>query len=215
MKKQWTRISLGLILILAGVGYAGSVLGFWRFDLFFDGWWTLFLIVPCLFSILDKGFEAGNLLGLAIGVMLLLSAQGFVRMQTIIRLSIPLIFVFICLGLLTGQGNMEGAPDICAIFGTENRRITNAITGGANLTAVFGTLTIDLRDAQLTTDIMVQTTAVFGSVNLLLPEGTPVRADGFSLFGSLHNHMSDQGEEGRPAVFVSGVNVFGGTEVKG
>ena len=26
MKKQWTRISLGLILILAGVGYAGSVL---------------------------------------------------------------------------------------------------------------------------------------------------------------------------------------------
>ena len=37
MKKQWTRISLGLILILAGVGYAGSVLGFWRFDLFFDG----------------------------------------------------------------------------------------------------------------------------------------------------------------------------------
>ncbi len=83
------------------------------------------------------------------------------------------------------------------------------------MTAVFGTLTIDLRDAQLTTDIMVQTTAVFGSVNLLLPEGTPVRADGFSLFGSLHNHMSDQGEEGRPAVFVSGVNVFGGTEVKG
>ena len=227
MKKQWTRISLGLILILAGVGYAGSVLGFWRFDLFFDGWWTLFLIVPCLFSILAKGFEAGNLLGLAIGVMLLLSAQGFVRMQTIIRLSIPLILVCIGLGLvirprynrnlpkLTGQGNMEGAPDICAIFGTENRRITNAITGGANLTAVFGTLTIDLRDAQLTTDIMVQTTAVFGSVNLLLPEGTPVRADGFSLFGSLHNHMSDQGEEGRPAVFVSGVNVFGGTEVKG
>ena len=227
MKKQWTRISLGLILILAGVGYAGSVLGFWRFDLFFDGWWTLFLIVPCLFSILDKGFEAGNLLGLAIGVMLLLSAQGFVRMQTIIRLSSPLILVCIGLGLvirprynrnlpkLTGQGNMEGAPDICAIFGTENRRITNAITGGANLTAVFGTLTIDLRDAQLTTDIMVQTTAVFGSVNLLLPEGTPVRADGFSLFGSLHNHMSDQGEEGRPAVFVSGVNVFGGTEVKG
>ena len=227
MKKQWTRISLGLILILAGVGYAGSVLGFWRFDLFFDGWWTLFLIVPCLFSILDKGFEAGNLLGLAIGVMLLLSAQGFVRMQTIIRLSIPLILVCIGLGLvirprynrnlpkLTGQGNMEGAPDIFAIFGTENRRITNAITGGANLTAVFGTLTIDLRDAQLTTDIMVQTTAVFGSVNLLLPEGTPVRADGFSLFGSLHNHMSDQGEEGRPAVFVSGVNVFGGTEVKG
>ena len=159
--------------------------------------------------------------------MLLLSAQGFVRMQTIIRLSIPLILVCIGLGLvirprynrnlpkLTGQGSMEGAPDICAIFGTENRRITNAITGGANLTAVFGTLTIDLRDAQLTTDIMVQTTAVFGSVNLLLPEGTPVRADGFSLFGSLHNHMSDQGEEGRPAVFVSGVNVFGGTEVKG
>ena len=175
MRKQWTRISLGLVLILAGVGYAGSVLGFWRFDLFFDGWWTLFLIVPCLFSILDKGFEAGNLLGLAVGVMLLLSAQGFISMRAMIRLSIPLILICIGLGLvirprynrtlpqLTGQGSMEGAPDICALFSTENRRIVNAITGGASLTAVFGTLTIDLRDAQLTTDIMVQTSAFFGS----------------------------------------------------
>lgn len=227
MRKQWTRICLGLILVLAGVGYAGSVLGFWRFDLFFDGWWTLFLIVPCLFSILDRGFEAGNVLGLAIGVALLLSAQGFIRIGTVIRLALPLTLVCIGLGLLIrprynrdlpkleGKGNMDNAPDICALFSTENRRITNQITGGANLTAVFGTLTIDLRDAQLTTDILVQTTTVFGSINLLLPQGTPVQAQGFSLFGGMHNHMSEQGEANRPAVFVSGTNVFGSTEVKG
>lgn len=227
MRKQWTRICLGLILVLAGVDYAGSVLGLWRFDLFFDGWWTLFLIVPCLFSILDRGFEAGNLLGLVIGVALLLSAQGFVSMRTFIHLALPLALICIGLGLLIrprygrdlpkieGNGNMENAPDICALFGTQNRRITNTITGGANLTAVFGSLTIDLRDAQLTTDILVQTTAVFGTVTLLLPQGTPVRTQGFSLFGGMQNHMPDQGRDDLPAVFVSGTNVFGSTEVKG
>ena len=116
---------------------------------------------------------------------------------------------------IEGNGNMENAPDICALFGTQNRRITNTITGGANLTAVFGSLTIDLRDAQLTTDILVQTTAVFGTVTLLLPQGTPVRTQGFSLFGGMQNHMPDQGRDDLPAVFVSGTNVFGSTEVKG
>lgn len=226
MRKQWTRILLGLILVLAGVGYAGNALGFWHFGLFFDGWWTLFIIVPCLLSIVDHGFEAGNVIGLGIGLMLFISAQGLIGWHTMMRLLFPLILICIGVGLIfrphrnpevahvVSTTNMDGAPEITAIFGTETRRIVNDITGGASLTAVFGTLTIDLRDANIQRDIVVQATAVFGTVNLLLPEGTPVKIDGFSLFGGVSNHMPSPGTEGRPVVYVSGTSVFGSTEVK-
>ena len=250
MRKQWTRILLGLILVLAGVGYAGNALGFWHFGLFFDGWWTLFIIVPCLLSIVDHGFEACNVIGLGIGLilrgystaifngfdmgasnipqgmMLFISAQGLIGWHTMMRLLFPLILICIGVGLIfrphrnpevahvVSTTNMDGAPEITAIFGTETRRIVNDITGGASLTAVFGTLTIDLRDANIQRDIVVQATAVFRTVNLLLPEGTPVKIDGFSLFGGVSNHMPSPGAEGRPVVYVSGTSVFGSTEVK-
>lgn len=226
MRKQWTRILLGLILVLAGVGYAGNALHLWHFGLFFDGWWTLFIIVPCLLSIVDHGFEAGNVAGLVLGLMLFISAQGLVSWHTMVRLLFPGILICIGVGLIfrphrnpevaqvVSSTNMDGAPEITAVFGTETRRIVNDITGGANLTAVFGNLTIDLRDAAILKDIVIQTTAVFGTVNLLLPEGTPVKVDGFSLFGGVSNHMPGGGVEGRPAVYVSGTSVFGSTEVK-
>ena len=66
MKQQWSRILLGVLLILAGLGYAGDVMGFWHFDLFFAGWWSLFIIIPCLFSIVENGFDTGNTLGLVL-----------------------------------------------------------------------------------------------------------------------------------------------------
>ena len=43
MRKQWTRTILGLLLVAAGLGFAGDVLDLWHFDLFFRGWWTLFI----------------------------------------------------------------------------------------------------------------------------------------------------------------------------
>ena len=30
MKQQWSRILLGVVLILAGLGYAGDVMDFWH-----------------------------------------------------------------------------------------------------------------------------------------------------------------------------------------
>jgi hypothetical protein len=37
----------GIVLVAAGVLFALKALGIANIDVFFDGWWTLFIIIPC------------------------------------------------------------------------------------------------------------------------------------------------------------------------
>ena len=92
--------------------------------------------------------------------------------------------------------------------------INNTITGGARLTAVFGSLTVDLRDAVIAQDIQLETTAVFGSVHLLLPENTLVYTKGVSLFGRTHNLMPSSLPDNSPKIYLDATNVFGSTHVQ-
>lgn len=64
--------------------------------IFFDGWWTLFLIVPAAVHLAKNGIQTGNLIVLAVGVFFLLDAQG-------INLSgylLPILFVVLGIGLI-------------------------------------------------------------------------------------------------------------------
>lgn len=86
----------GLALIIAGLGFGGDALGYWNFEVFFEGWWTLFIIVPCTVNIFEKGVHRGNLIGLGIGVILLLESW-IPRLDDLI---FPLILVLIGLALI-------------------------------------------------------------------------------------------------------------------
>ena len=44
--KQFRSIIWGIAIIALGVILGGNALGWFSIDIFFDGWWTLFIIVP-------------------------------------------------------------------------------------------------------------------------------------------------------------------------
>ena len=138
MRSRLSNILWGLFFVLIGIGFAGNAFNLWDFNLFFPGWWTLFIIIPCGISIIQNGFQTGSSIGLAIGVMLLLSRQGFFNMRLVGQLIVPVILIIIGLGIMfsntfqktsqnghfgpNGQGPQGGSY-------TEN---TNYTTGGAN-----------------------------------------------------------------------------------
>jgi len=70
-------ILFGVLFLCVGGGYLAEALGLVKdFTVFFDGWWTLFIIIPCLAALFTvKGDKTWYLIGLAVGVVLLLSAQ--------------------------------------------------------------------------------------------------------------------------------------------
>ncbi|MDD3129327.1 MAG: DUF5668 domain-containing protein [Candidatus Izemoplasmatales bacterium] len=66
------RKIFGFILILLGVFFLLNATGVIDVNIFFKGWWTLFLIVPALVSMSKQGVTTGNLILLVIGGLLLL-----------------------------------------------------------------------------------------------------------------------------------------------
>ena len=44
----------GLILIAIGLVFGLNALEITNIDIFFDGWWTLFIIVPCFIGLITE-----------------------------------------------------------------------------------------------------------------------------------------------------------------
>ena len=66
--KQTYKIVIGLALIAAGVLWILNILGVLAFEFSTKGWWTLFIIVPCLFGLANDRDKVGPCIGIGIGV---------------------------------------------------------------------------------------------------------------------------------------------------
>lgn len=75
--KNFRNVLWGIVLIIIGVIIGGNTLGIFNIDIFFDGWWTLFIMVPCFIGLFTERKKTGNLIGLLVGIALLAAAQGF------------------------------------------------------------------------------------------------------------------------------------------
>lgn len=67
---------IGTLFLIVGLLYAGSALDLFEFTIFFDGFWTLFIIVPCFYGLFKKGEnKTWCSVGLLLGICLLINAQ--------------------------------------------------------------------------------------------------------------------------------------------
>lgn len=70
--KKLNGILWGAALIALGVIWVLNSINVININLFFDGWWTLFIIVPCAIGLVTDRDKFGNLAGLCLGIILLL-----------------------------------------------------------------------------------------------------------------------------------------------
>lgn len=108
MKKRSAGTVWGMLMIVGGILLAGRILHWFEFELFFNGWWTLFLIIPSAVNFMTgQKDRSKSLKGLIVGVMLLMAAQGFIEYRMLFPL---LIAVFL---ILTGGRMMvSGGKDV-------------------------------------------------------------------------------------------------------
>ena len=65
--KNVSRITWGIVLVTVGALFALNALSITDIDVFFDGWWTLFIIVPCAIGLFTDYDKTGHLIGICIG----------------------------------------------------------------------------------------------------------------------------------------------------
>ena len=224
--KKVSNILWGLVLIAAGIVFTLNAMEITHIDIFFDGWWTLFIIVPCLIGLLHEKDKTGNLIGIGIGVLLLLSAQEILDFSVILKLIFPLIIIAVGLQMLfsglfrnkTGKimekiKDKGGNPRVaCATFTGCRLDCSGEVFDGAELNAIFGGVKCDLRGAVITEDCAIQVTAIFGGIDILVPQNVNVKVNPTCIFGGISNKT--KAIDGAPTLYISGICMFGGVDIK-
>lgn len=90
MINKSTRIVVGIVLVALGVIRFGNYMNIWSLPVFFNGWWTLIIIIPLLADIFSKGIKVMNFTGFAVGLLFLLSETNILNLRQAADLILPL-----------------------------------------------------------------------------------------------------------------------------
>ena len=93
--KNIGNVLWGIVLVLVGLIIGCNALGLTNINIFFDGWWTLFIIIPCFIGLIKDNEKTGSLIGILIGVLLLLACQDIINFDILWKLALPMILVII------------------------------------------------------------------------------------------------------------------------
>ena len=221
------NILWGIVLVIIGVIIGLNTIGITDIDIFFDGWWTLFIIVPCFIGLFTNKDKTGNIIGLLVGVILLLGMQNIIDFSLIWKLLLPSIIVIIGLSLIFKNTfnskinseikklNSKNTKDneYCATFSGQRIDFPNEEFKGATLNSVFGSITCDLREAKIKEDVVINASSVFGGIDIIVPDDVNIKIKSNSIFGGVDNKKKNS-EDKKHTIYVNASCLFGGVDIK-
>lgn len=227
--KKTSNILWGIVFVIIGLIIGGNVLGITNIDLFFDGWWTLFIIVPCFIGLFKEKEKTGNIIGLLIGIAFLLSCQGIIEFEMLFKLLFPSILVaigisMICKGTIEEKLGQEikkinesekEKDEHFVTFGGKNIQFAGEEFKGAELNAVFGGMDYDLRRASISKDTVINASGIFGGIDIYVPDNVKIKVKSTAIFGSVSNkkkHTEIVSEA--PTLYINAMCLFGGVDIK-
>ena len=218
------KVLWGIFFIVLGLIIGTNSLGITNIDIFFDGWWTLFIIVPSFIGLFDDEGKTGNIIGLIIGIALLLGTNNIISFELIGKLAVPFILVLIGVSIIfkeaikntvkekVEKANKDDLELITATFGGQ-KVIKDEEFKGANLDAVFGAVTLDLRQAKIEEEAVIKASAIFGGIEIFVPQDVKVKTKSTPIFGGVSN-KSISNKNGQKTIYIDAFCMFGGVDIK-
>ncbi|MBQ3306127.1 hypothetical protein IJH02_01680 [Candidatus Saccharibacteria bacterium] len=241
--KKTRGIIWGIAVLALGVIFGGNALGIWNIDIFFKGWWTLFLIVPSTIGLITEKEKLSNLMVLGVGICLLLAAQDVFSWETAGKTILALFLVVLGLGIIFKTifhnkfkkaikdevKKSEKAGDEprshLAIFSGENVSYDKEELKNVKLCAVFGGIELDLRNAIIKDAAVIKAFSLFGGIDILLPENVILKTSSGFIFGGITDDRKNADKKStaknnksakstNPTIYLDASGGFGGVEVK-
>ena len=205
MKKIENTV-IGFILIIIGVIIGLNAFHITNIDLFFDGWWTLFIIIPCFLGLFKDQDKTGNIIGLIVGIYLLLYCQGLINFQFAWKLVVPVIFVLIGLKMIFKDTFNKKKP--------HQNIYDNQLYTGGNYDVTFKGLILDLSKAYLNEETNITISTLFGGVDLYLPDDVNIQIQSSNFLGGVDLHKRENKIENTKVIYLNARCIFGGINIK-
>jgi predicted membrane protein len=225
---SFNQIFWGLAIIIVGLLFLAQNLGlmdtfpFWNFL-------PALLVILGIYQLFINRFRAwvGPVIMILVGLYLLMATLDFISWSTFGTLIWPSVLILIGLSIIFRQGGVTGQHkefseetnsqfSVFSAFSGQKRRLTSVDFQSGEATAMFGATEIDLREAKVTNPpARIQTTAMFGGVEIYVPEDWDVRMDVVAFFGGCDDKRRNViGPKATPDLIISGTVMFGGLDIK-
>ena len=161
-------------------------------------------------------------------IFLLLCCQDVLDFDMVWKVLFPAIIVLLGIKMIIGSffgkdaektmkriKNKNGSMTYgTAIFSGDELDFSGEVFHGAELTAVFGGVECDLRNAVIEQDCVIQATAIFGGIDIFIPNNINIKTSSVSIFGGLTNASGNVRDESAPTLYNKGICIFGGVDIK-
>lgn len=216
----------GLVLIVLGLIFGLNALEITNINIFFNGWWTFIIIIPCFIDLFKEENKTGNLIGLLIGIALFLSCWEIISFELVFKLMIPVTLVIIGLSFIFKDTinkkiksemkklNKKSDNEYCATFGVQKLDFSNEEFKGCDISAVFGGIECNLKDSIITEDIIINVSAIFGGVDIFVPKDVKVKVTSTPIFGGVSNERKNPKDDKVKTIYINATCIFGGVEIK-
>lgn len=223
MREKCSNVVWGISLVVLSVMLLGNLFAFWFVDIFFDGWWTLFILIPAMVMFLINKYKVSNLILMIGSLVLLICCRGFFSWQYMIELLLSLIVLGIGVKLIicsfrgkkkeeTKKSNQE-LVSYNGIFGSFDEKCLQDNFKGARINSIFGRINLDLKDIKITKDVKIKVFCLFGKVNIKVPNDINVEVSGNNVFANVQNKVQKRNNKSS-IVYVDSTCIFGEIKIK-
>lgn len=219
----------GIALIIAGVLAILNIFHLFDINIFFQGFWALFIIVPCVIGLFTDKDKIGSCVGICLGVLLLLATRSVIDWDMFWKLMLSAIVIAAGIGIIFGKHCWENKSKIeAATISRDGKEIRSyevafgkhfiAFDGekfeGADVRSSFGAVRLDLRNAIIDNNAVIKLDCSFAGMEILVPQNLIVKIAANSAFGGIKDERRTIIEPDAPCIFIIGNVSFAGVEIK-
>lgn len=222
------RIMWGVVLVALGVLAGLHVMEIIDLKNLFEGWWTLFILVPSFVGLIADRDKIWSVIGLFAGTTLLLACQDIIPDKAVLGLIIPFVIVIFGFKLIfkdmfnkkARNAKLRLAQDgakplqYTSTFSGQTVNYSGDVFRAAQLNAIFGGLTLDLSNALVADGAVIDVCSAFGGIDIVLPPDVNVSIGTTSVFGGVSDKRKTKTETGPATVYITGSCIFGGVDIK-
>jgi predicted membrane protein len=225
-----SQVVLGLLVVGMGVLFLLDNLDILNFRHAIGFWPLAFIVAGCvaLFGNGTRSGRSGNYMGgvlIAVGLLMIVSRMGYFTISwgtlwplVMIALGGLVLYRSLGPGRVAREGVAAGASpdnvvDIVAVLGGFERRVSAQDFRGGEITAVMGGCALDLRDASIVKEAVINVFTVWGGINIKVPPDWTVVLNGTPVMGGFAEKTARPPDASKRLV-ITGYAIMGGVEVR-
>jgi predicted membrane protein len=220
-RQTTTRIITGSIVLLAGIGALLDALHLFPFWGYFSDWWPLILILAGVVIFINDFKQYIVALAFILGGTILQLHHLDIIEVNVWGLLWPIILIAVGLSIVVNRSTSpksiktQDFDTTTAIFGGSEVVNSSKEYQGGKATAVFGGVSIDLRDATIKKEATLEVFALCGGIEIRVPREWKVQHQVFPILGGIESKKhGEKAKDAAPVLIITGTVALGGVEVR-